>query len=290
MDAFSKTVPYKTPMLLSSRYFDVTNEGVTPLRTVMDYELEYNLRGGRTMILDGKSYDMAPGTHVLRRPGQYVCSKGDFKCYGIKVDFSWRPTMEGENRFHSLVMQKNYDSYMWNAIPSIFIPHHQEDIHRIYSRLVGISTPDLNEDPAVPSLLAELFHLLVADGLRERGTNSRNSQSPMEAVCSFIQLNYRQEMTLDDLADLVHLNKNHFARRFKQQMGVAPIEYLITIRLKNARDLLLGTQYSIKSIAFDCGFKNQSYFNYAFKKQFGVTPGEYRANVIQRESGQMGQS
>ncbi len=277
MSVFAGGETYRTPMVLSCQYFDTKDCGWTPLRVVADYEFEFNFRGGRSMQIDGDIFDVPRGACIFRRPGQHVCSKGSLCCYGIKLDFSWRPSLPGENRYQSSVIQVPYPSAFWEIIPTMFIPTHQEDLRRIYSRLIGISAPDINEDPATPWLLAELIHLLVVDSLCERTTNSSHpSPNSMEPVCQYIQLHYQRELTLDDLASTVHLNKNHFARKFKQQIGISPIEYLISVRLKNARDLLLTSSNSVKNISFDCGFRNQSYFNYAFRKQFGETPGEYR--------------
>ena len=92
-------------------------------------------------------------------------------------------------------------------------------------------------------------------------------------------MNFSQDIDLTSLAKLAHLNKNHFARKFKNETGVSPIDYLINTRLKNAKEMLGFCDLPVKTISADCGFNNPAYFNYVFKKHFGITPGEYRDQV-----------
>ena len=66
---------------------------------------------------------------------------------------------------------------------------------------------------------------------------------------------------------------------FKKVANVTPNEYLISIRISNAKQLLSESNLSVAQIAEMCGFNDASYFSYYFKKTFGITPREYKENI-----------
>ena len=90
---------------------------------------------------------------------------------------------------------------------------------------------------------------------------------------------FREPITLEQLAQSVHMNRNYFSTLFTKLMGCTVSDYLMRRRLKHAATLLLTTDSSILSTAMDSGFRNVSYFNRAFRRQFGLSPGRYRRQV-----------
>ena len=98
-----------------------------------------------------------------------------------------------------------------------------------------------------------------------------------EAV-RFLQENYSRDVSLNDIADAVHLSPFHVARLFKQALGVSPHQYLIQIRVNSARSLLeAGSgERSLAEIAGAVGFADQSHLTRHFKRLLGVTPKQLR--------------
>ncbi|MDY0393886.1 helix-turn-helix domain-containing protein [Virgibacillus halophilus] len=96
----------------------------------------------------------------------------------------------------------------------------------------------------------------------------------------YINQNYRDDITLDKLAEAGHLNKYYLGHIFKQDIGVSPIEYLNQVRIREARKLLETTNYSIADIAAFIGFSSQSFFAQSFKRQTGTTPTRYRKEAV----------
>lgn len=92
----------------------------------------------------------------------------------------------------------------------------------------------------------------------------------------FINENYREEISVEQLADIANLSRSYFMYRFKQTVGVSAMEYVIQLRIKNACELLRNSSCSSIEVAFACGFQNMSNFNRQFKKCVGCTPGEFR--------------
>ncbi len=92
----------------------------------------------------------------------------------------------------------------------------------------------------------------------------------------YIEANYIQDITLDSLAELSHLNKYYMAHAFTMHCGCSPIRYLCQTRIKASKELLANTDYSITEVAQFSGFSSQSYFAQCFLKSCGLTASAYR--------------
>lgn len=92
----------------------------------------------------------------------------------------------------------------------------------------------------------------------------------------YIEANYSQNITLDILAEISHLNKYYMVHAFTRHFGCSPISYLCDIRIKASKELLASTDYSITEIAHSSGFSSQSYFAQCFYKSCHMTASAYR--------------
>lgn len=92
----------------------------------------------------------------------------------------------------------------------------------------------------------------------------------------YIEANYVQDITLDSLAELSHLNKYYMVHAFTLHCGCSPIRYLCQTRIKASKELLANTNYSITEVAQYSGFSSQSYFAQSFLKSCGMTASAYR--------------
>lgn len=97
-------------------------------------------------------------------------------------------------------------------------------------------------------------------------------------VMAYIQGNYMNKITLDELADLANLSVNYFCKFFKSMFDKTAVEYINEYRIEKACSLLTQTDDKIIDIAFSVGFENFSYFIRKFKILKGMTPSEYRNN------------
>ncbi|MCI5649921.1 MAG: PocR ligand-binding domain-containing protein [Fusicatenibacter sp.] len=92
----------------------------------------------------------------------------------------------------------------------------------------------------------------------------------------YISKNFTRNLTLDEVAEQVHLNPAYFSTLFKQSTGSSFKEYLNMVRVEESKRLLSNTDYSIIDISLATGFGDQSYFSKVFKKYTGMTPKQYR--------------
>jgi AraC family transcriptional regulator len=109
---------------------------------------------------------------------------------------------------------------------------------------------------------------------------SKMSEVAIRTVCDFIEEHLSTQITLEELAALVHLSPFHFARCFKATMGLAPHQYVIARRMELAKQLLLTPTSNISEVAWSIGYENISHFRRLFAIHIGVAPG-----VIRRAAG-----
>lgn len=104
---------------------------------------------------------------------------------------------------------------------------------------------------------------------------SADAASLVDAVKHYIRQNYREDLTRNDLADVVHITPNYLSKRFHSETGMSLREYINRLRVDEAKRLLLSTNATISEIASEVGFDNISYFSTVFRKQCGVSPIEW---------------
>jgi len=140
-------------------------------------------------------------------------------------------------------------------------------------------------DLRMKSELLRFLWLLEETGciVTVKNQDERQMESIRE-VLVFINLNYRENISIERLAKMVHLSKSYFMYRFKTLVGVSAMEYIIQLRIKLACEMLRNSAAPSLEIAFACGFQNLSNFNRQFKKYVGCTPREYRGIHTQKTS------
>lgn len=105
---------------------------------------------------------------------------------------------------------------------------------------------------------------------------SKRANVACAQVKRHIDNHFREALSLEDLAALVHVNKYHLVHTFSTDYGLSPIQYLISRRIDEGKSLLRTTDYSIAQIASFSGFSSQSYFAQTFQKSTGMSPSQYR--------------
>lgn len=95
-------------------------------------------------------------------------------------------------------------------------------------------------------------------------------------VLDFVSYHYMEDIKVEDLAKSCHISETHFRRIFTSYMKVTPLEYINTVRIQTACELLQKTDDPVADIAHKCGFTTNSTFNRNFKQIMGVTPIEWR--------------
>ena len=103
-----------------------------------------------------------------------------------------------------------------------------------------------------------------------------------ELIRRYIDNHFKEDLTLDHLAKLAHLNKYYLSHSFRREFGTSPINYLISRRVDESRFLLRKTDHPLSLIAEILGFSSLSYFSQCFRRVEGISPTEYRKQIREK--------
>lgn len=153
-----------------------------------------------------------------------------------------------------------------NASPEIV-----EAVHSLNDNMLSYYDTILNKF-FICKILKEITHFANAE--------KPNKISP---AIKYLRLHYREEISVDHLAEICYLSKAQFHRLFKKQTGITPIEYKNNLRIERATQMLEDGEYSISEIATSVGFDNVFYFSKTFKKIKNLTPKDYKKNFFNKQ-------
>lgn len=140
------------------------------------------------------------------------------------------------------------------------------------------------QDPADRHLLDASLRRILGLAIRERGTACADAASRAAAdrreqirpVLAYVEDHCRESITLDDVAEVVHVSPSRVRHVFKDVTGVGFKEYVTNVRLAEAKRLLLSTDLSVAEIARAVSYTNLHQFYRVFYRSFAMSPAEYR--------------
>lgn len=157
----------------------------------------------------------------------------------------------------------------------------QEAIMMVYHRIIKLSKIE-EGFLAVSELFLILYELSKFDNARELSSSAfakvevESDSKRILKVKNYIDDHYKDEMSLEQLANLVGMTPTAFSRYFKLRTGKNLSEYIVDIRLGHAARRLVDTTDSVSEICWTCGFNTLSNFNRLFRKRKGCSPTEFR--------------
>lgn len=237
-----------------------------------------------TFYIDDKTINVRASDLILIKPNipHYLKVECTRPCRFIVLKFSFAKTDEQRisnisvNDFLSFISDSN-DTGGFFTISSNYC----SNISAIMQQIMHESKSPDGESDFLRSLLTMELFVWLSRSLRTQwesnlATKGHKMQEILESAKLFIDKNYNTDISLSDIAEYVYISTSHFARAFKKQYDISPIQYLLGIRIEKAKTLLEETNLKVGDIAASVGFSAQQRFNDIFKKHLGLSPGEYR--------------
>lgn len=231
-----------------------------------DYQLLYIASGKANFLLSGTEYTVGKGQMVLYRPGcpqQYSYALEDAPdVYWVHFTGTEAETILCENG--------------WADKPLLTCGISARYQELFLQMIRELQIPRTGSSELLALMLRQLF-ILVKRHLTE-GTRSKISPQVEEAVHYFHE-NFFRNIEMEAYAASRHMSICWFIRCFRQQMGVPPLQYLTSIRIAKAKELLEGSNYTISEISSIVGYGDPLYFSRLFKKQTGHSPTAYQKAI-----------
>ena len=246
------------------------------------YLFHYILSGkGTLMWQDGKRREnktvLRAGQGFLISPGQITTYIADDR---IPWEYCWL-------EFDGLRAKEALEITGLSVNPPVYNPVHREFEAIMRDEMLYIVR---NKKEAPLHLIGHLY--IFIDALARSVTDYRPTSGKVKdfyikEALAFIENNYMNEITVEDIAEVSGLNRSYFGKIFKESVGKSPQEFLIHYRMIKAAELLSMTRYSVGEIANAVGYPNQLHFSRAFKGVYGVSPRNWRKeNSILKSSAQ----
>ena len=138
------------------------------------------------------------------------------------------------------------------------------------------------KQPGYEDVCQAFMEILIIRLMRSTGlslpseTSAVSTNRQCAAVRRYIDLHFKEALTLEQLAEEGHMNKFYLSHAFKREYGVSPINYMISRRIEESKYLLAETDLSMSQIAQLLGFSSLSYFSQVFHRTQNISPKEYR--------------
>lgn len=232
----------------------------------IDYQLLYITAGKGHFFFDNKEQIIEAGHMILYKPREMQ----KYVYYGADQTEVYWVHFTGSNVKNIL---KEYGLFETGRVIQT---GNSPEYHQFFRKMIQelqLTRPHYEEYLSI--LLRELF-LLVSRQAPVGTAQNRILQKEMEAATQFFNEHFTENISVEDYALSRHMSICWFIRSFKRYNGVTPMQYIVNLRITNAKTLLRTTTYSVSEVAAVVGYENPLYFSRLFKKQTGLPPSEFR--------------
>lgn len=255
-----------------------------PIHWHNDLEINLIREGEAVFQVYQKSYRVRTGEgFLLNRNVPHSCSSPGnehvrYSTILVRPDFLY-------GDFGSDVERKCFQPFLQNsAIPCIYLTGFDENGKEILQKLNQVEEAFDRKrfcyELKIKGLLCEAFAMILY-GHRQELTKfvpaNLQELERLEKMLNYLNMHFTEVISLQDLADQVHLSREVCCRLFKKMTGKTITGYLEEYRVNKSFSLVQSGQYSMTQITEMVGFSNPSRFVSAFRKRFGCNPGEYNS-------------
>ena len=234
------------------------------------------ISGSGTVKSNGKEYRLKQGDYAFIDCHNSYSQRSDTEhLWHLKWVHFYGPNMKGI-----------YDKYLQRGGLPCFTTQHFAEYNSLLNELYDTAVSDLYiRDMKLFEKLSALLTFLMEESWNQSGSTPHPgfSRREMQPVKDFIDLHYREKMTLEELAERFYINKFYLTKVFKAQYGISINNYIQLLRITQAKQFLRFSQLSIEEIGQECGFSDANYFSRMFRRVEDVAPGEFRRMWAKQE-------
>ena len=231
-----------------------------------NYQIIYCTRGSGVLKMDGKTFDINEGDAFYlppKVPHEYYPKGEIWETHWIVFEGREVPEMLKHIKLDKAMVFHINDI---NAIDAIF-----KKI--LYLMKTNYYYCGHQCSAHLYQFLIELHRVVNL----QNGSQDGQKLNQLQPVIDYIDKNYKNELTLVELAELIDLSPQYLCRLFKECLNLRPFEFLARKRIQQAKLLLLEDKLNINEIAAKVGYNDCSYFCAVFKKHEMLSPAEFRS-------------
>ncbi|NLK21836.1 MAG: AraC family transcriptional regulator [Epulopiscium sp.] len=267
---------------ISSGKFITNGDWKHSKRNIDSFVLIIGLRGSLYIEQGGQRYEVKAGDVLLLTPHAY---HQGFKESGEETSYYWCH-FYCEGRYE---IAEEYDLFYGDralffntqrelVILPIYCEYENTDYFKILFRQLIHNGSSNQYTKHITDYILTTLTIMITENTIIKYRKDSYSKNRLVEVAEWIRVHYNQKISIKEIAEQFDYNTSYLSRRFKEQMGVGPKEYLLLLRLTKAKELLTNTNLSIKEISYNVGFEDDKYFMKLFRKKESISPTQYRYN------------
>ena len=234
------------------------------------YEFEIYLEGEGELIVNGKSYKIEPGTVSFMRTTDFqevkLTKDAKIRLLQISTEIMPEDLRVSFNNFGGEFVKK-LDSENFNKIMRLLDLIEEE---------MAISPRDNFTMMSVEYLAYSMLSMLLRNFNLKNNRDKSMSKKTIYPILNYINEHFRENISVEDIANKFFLNSNYFCSLFRKETGLKCGDYIRNLRMDHAVRLVTLTKLSITDIASESGYNSISSFLRDFKAHFGVSPTKMR--------------
>ena len=231
-----------------------------------DYQLLYVAAGKAHFFFNGKERIVSKGNMVLFRPGEVQM----YYLYASEKPETYWVHFTGAN------VEMLLDYYEMPKGENVFFTGTSPDYQWLFRQMIQeLQLRRVNYEDLLNMNLRHIF-LMINRYLKEDTRVNSDVLNEIEKAIHFFNDNYNQTISIEDYAEEHHMSACWFIRSFKQIVKTTPMQYIVSLRITNAMNLMDNTDYNVSQVAAAVGYDNPLYFSRLFSKYTGMSPSEYK--------------
>lgn len=234
-----------------------------------NYIIHVVLDGRGMYYIKDKKYSLKKGNIFLIPPGESTFYRSDAEEPWLYAWLAFSGKVAEDIIDYSNFKEDNY------SVTSTNIQQYLD----IILECMNYSHDTLEDELKLNELIYRLLRLLLTDGGEfSPGIKQKFSRLAIEAM-KYIGEHYVEEITVNDVAEHLAVNRSHLSRVFHNHFGMSMKDWILGVRINHAAYLLSMTNESVENISYQVGFRSLVVFSRIFKKVTGETPTHYRKRM-----------
>ncbi|MBR4173861.1 MAG: helix-turn-helix domain-containing protein [Lachnospiraceae bacterium] len=224
-------------------------------------------KGSGSLIYDDSVYSLSAGS-----------------CAFIDCKYPYSHTTAPDNlwelrwcHFYGPTMTTIYNKYCERGGRPVFTPTDPGQFYMVLSDLYNIAgSEDYIRDMLINEHLGSLIRLIMSESWHPENQALPSKKAGVLEVKRYLDENYSERINLDDLCNRFFISKYYLTHSFKEQFGLSITNYLLSVRITHAKQLLRFSGKTVEEIGYEVGIGAPAYFSRVFKNVEGVSPSVYR--------------
>ena len=231
-----------------------------------DFQLIYIAKGKLHLIQNGKEQVLQKGNIILFRPGEPQI----YNLYAKDAPETYWVHFTGNN------VNRILEYYKISPDVNVVFTGLSQNYKWLFRQMIQELQLKRSDFSDMLTLQLRQLLLYISRSIREEVPVSAELLDEIERAMHHFNKNFYMPIVIEDYAKEHHMTPWWFIQSFKKIAQVTPTQYIVALRISNAKNLLANSDYSVAKIANMVGYENALYFSRLFSKHVGMPPREYR--------------